>query len=101
MTIIPGKPDEQRVKFTDDKGRVRVGIITGTSVSSSVSTSSTSDPPSPTRPSLLSLRAKNADNADNVDNVDRVAQPSEAVKVFNSAELLRQRLRLFQRARFY
>jgi len=32
--------DEERIKFTDSKGNVRVGIVTGTSVSSSVTSSS-------------------------------------------------------------
>ena len=68
-------PDEQEVKFTDSKGNVRVGIITGTSVSSSVSTSTSEN-----------------------DQIDQ----ERLLSGLNPAELLKHRLKLYsQRRRYY
>ena len=68
-------PDEQEVKFTDSKGNIRVGIITGTSVSSSVSTSTSEN-----------------------DQIDQ----ERLLSGLNPAELLKHRLKLYsQRRRYY
>jgi hypothetical protein len=72
------KPEETReVNFTDGSGKVRVGIVTGTSVSSSVTSSS-------------SVSGVNTESL----------KPAGS---FSPAELLRQRMRIVQqnRRRFY
>jgi hypothetical protein len=68
--------EDKKVKFTDHRGNVKEGIITGTSVSTSVSSST---------------------------SVEQSDQDKSEQKNLSPAELLRQRLKLLysQRRRFY
>merc|ERR1712141_709649 len=72
----PNSEEDKKVKFTDHRGNVKEGIITGTSVSTSVSSST---------------------------SVQQSDQVKSEPKKLSPAELLRQRLKLLysQRRRFY
>jgi len=72
----PNSEEDKKMKFTDHRGNVKEGIITGTSVSTSVSSST---------------------------SVQHSDQVKSEPKKLSPAELLRQRLKLLysQRRRFY